>query len=108
RVAPPSPGLSRPAARLVDKRNDERAGRDHLRLQSAQPRYPAITSLVEFSPAEIVKRHTVRWDGVAAETVHVTKHHRIESRFRAQVHMLAMFEAGERSDGFTSVEGLPR
>jgi AraC-like DNA-binding protein len=108
RVAPPSPGLPRPPARLGDKRNDERAGRDHLRLQSGQPRYAAITSLVEFSPAENVKRHTVSWDGAAAETVHVTKHHRIESRFRAQVHMLAMFEAGERSDGFTSVEGLPR
>jgi AraC family transcriptional regulator len=91
---------------VVDLRNEERAS--HLRLQSAQPSHAAITSLVEFSPAEIVRRRSVRWDGMAAETVQVTKHHRIESRFRAQVHMLAMFEAGERSDGFTCVEGLPR
>jgi AraC family transcriptional regulator len=108
RFAAPSVGLPRPPSRLGDKWADGRSRHDGLRLPSAQPRYAAITSMVEFSPAEIVKRHTVTWDGVAAETVHVTKHHRIESRFRAQVHMLAMFEAGERSDGLTSVEGLPR
>jgi AraC-like DNA-binding protein len=73
-----------------------------------QPGFAEITSLVEFSPAEAVKRRTVSWDGVTAESVQVTKHHRIDSRFRAPVHMLAMFEAGARSDGFTFVEGLPR
>jgi AraC-like DNA-binding protein len=106
--APGSAGLTRSPGRLGDRRIDERFGRDHVRVPPGQPRFDAMASLVEFSPPEIVRRHTLRWDGVAAETVQVTKHHRIESRFRARVHMLAMFESGERSDGFTCVEGLPR
>src|SRR6267154_2546479 len=45
---------------------------------------------------------------MAAEAVHTTKRCRIECRFRAPVHLLALFEAGERSEGSTFVEGLPR
>jgi AraC family transcriptional regulator len=33
---------------------------------------------------------------------------KIEVRFHAPVHLLALFEEGERRDGFTCVEGLPR
>jgi AraC family transcriptional regulator len=108
RVASPHAGLARPLGRLADRWLSERSNHDHVRLQPGRPKFDAITSLIEFSPAEIVRRHAVTWDGMAAETVHVTKHERIECRFRAPVHVLAVFEAGERSAGFTSVEGLPR
>jgi AraC family transcriptional regulator len=108
RRAPPYAGLSHPPGRLGDKWADERSNHDPVRLPPGQPKFDAITSLIQFSPAESVRRHAVNWDGVAAEIVHVTKHARIECRFRAPVHMLVMFEAGERSDGFTFVEGLPR
>jgi AraC family transcriptional regulator len=108
RRAPPHASLARPLGRLGDKWVDERSNHDYVRLQPAPPKFAAITSLIEFSPAEIVKRHAVTWDGMAAETVHVIKPERVECRFRAPVHLLAVFEAGERSDGFTFVEGLPR
>jgi AraC family transcriptional regulator len=63
---------------------------------------------VEISPSEAVNRRVVAWNGMAAESVGVTQHGRIETRFRAPVHLLALFEAGERSDGDTFVESLPR
>jgi hypothetical protein len=39
---------------------------------------------------------------------HGTEPRKIEVRFHAPVHLLALFEEGARSDGFTCVEGLPR
>src|SRR3981081_419678 len=109
RPASPYGGLARPPVRLGDKWPDERSNHDPVRLPAGhQSKFDAITSLIQFSPAESIRRHSVSWDGVVAETVHVTKHARIECRFRAPVHMLAVFEAGERSDGCTFVEGLPR
>lgn len=63
---------------------------------------------VELSPHEIVDRRASTWNGMAAEAIHITKHRRFESSFRAPVHLLALFEDGERSDGSTFVEGLPR
>jgi AraC family transcriptional regulator len=65
-------------------------------------------AVVELSPHEIVDRRASTWNGMAAEAVHITKHRRFESYFRAPLHLLALFEDGERSDGSTFVEGLPR
>src|SRR5580692_4292395 len=62
---------------------------------------------IEFSPPDIVSRRAVTWDGMAAEAVHTTRRCKIEARFCAPVHLLALFESGERSDGFTFVAGLP-
>jgi AraC family transcriptional regulator len=67
-----------------------------------------VNSAVEISPSAAVTRRVVAWNGMAAESVGVTQHGRVETRFRAPVHLLALFEAGERSDGDTLVEGLPR
>ena len=66
-----------------------------------------IKPVVEIFPSEIVERRVLTWPGMAVETVRVTKHRRFESRFRAGVHLLALFEEGERSNGSTFVEGLP-
>jgi AraC family transcriptional regulator len=63
---------------------------------------------VEVHPADVVKRHVVTWDGMAAEIVHATRRERMEFRFRGTRHLLVLCEQGVRSDGDTFVEGLPR
>src|SRR5882672_10182885 len=63
---------------------------------------------VEVHPADGVKRHTVTWDGMAAEIVQATQRQRMEFRFRGTRHLLALCEQGVRSQGDTFVEGLPR
>jgi AraC family transcriptional regulator len=68
----------------------------------------ATEPAVEISPAHIARRRRVAWHGMAAEIVHATKHDKIETRFRAPVHLLVVCERGIRDDGHTFVEGLPR
>jgi AraC family transcriptional regulator len=68
----------------------------------------AINPAVEISPADIVKRRAVTWDGMRAEVVQVTQHERIEYCFRAPCHLLVVYEQGVRNEGETLVEGLPR
>jgi AraC family transcriptional regulator len=63
---------------------------------------------VEISPAHIVRRRIIAWDGMAAEIVQATYHEKIECRFCAPRHLLAVCEQGARSDGDTLVEGAPR
>ena len=63
---------------------------------------------VEVAPSDIVKRRTVAWPGMAAEIVQATRRERTEYRFRAPFHLLVVYEQGERRDGETFVEGLPR
>jgi AraC family transcriptional regulator len=64
--------------------------------------------VVEISPSDIVKRRAVSWDGMAAEIVQATQHEKIQHRFHATRHLLAVYEQGVRRDGETFVEGLPR
>jgi AraC family transcriptional regulator len=68
----------------------------------------ATNHAVEISPPDIVKRRTVTMDGMTAEVVQATSRERMEFRFRAPLHLLAICEQGTRSDGDTYVEGLPR
>jgi AraC family transcriptional regulator len=63
---------------------------------------------VEVFPPDIVRRHAVAWDGMAAEIVQATRPERMEFRFRAPLHLLAVYEQGLRSDAETVVDGLPR
>jgi AraC family transcriptional regulator len=72
------------------------------------PATDTIDPAVEISPADVVKRRAVTWDGMAAEVVQVTQRERIEYRFRAPRHLLVVYEQGVRNDGETMVEGLPR
>jgi AraC family transcriptional regulator len=65
-------------------------------------------SLVDISPAEIVRRHSAAWPGLHVETVQVLRHTPLEFGFRAPCHLLVAAELGERHDGETIVEGLPR
>jgi AraC family transcriptional regulator len=63
--------------------------------------------VVEISPPDSVERRTASWPGMAAEIVQMTRSNRIESRFCAPVHLLAVYERGMRQEGETFVEGLP-
>src|SRR6266481_2076867 len=65
-------------------------------------------SVVDFSPPEIVKRHSATWSGVQVETVQVMRHTPFEYGFQARCHLLIAAELAERYDGETFVEGLPR
>jgi AraC family transcriptional regulator len=65
-------------------------------------------SIVDISPPEIVRRHSAAWSGVHVETVQVMRHMPFEYGFRAPYHLLIAAERGERHDGETVVEGLPR
>ena len=89
-------------------RHDERADRN----QASQPYHRAATDMldptVEISPSDIVKRRTATWPGMAAEIVQATRRDRIESRFCAPRHLLAVYERGARHEGGTFVEGLPK
>ncbi|MDI3561790.1 AraC family transcriptional regulator [Bradyrhizobium sp. Arg816] len=68
----------------------------------------AIHPVVEISPSEAVARLTVTGHGMAAESVRSTSRGKIQHHYRARMHMLVMYEKGERRDGETFVEGLPR
>jgi AraC family transcriptional regulator len=63
---------------------------------------------VEPSPVEIVKRRAVAWRGMTAEIIQATRRERVEYRYRAPFHLLAVYDQAERLDGDTFVEGLPR
>src|SRR5712664_4665620 len=65
-------------------------------------------SIVDISPSEIVRRHSAAWSGLHVETVQVLRHTPFEYGFRAPCHLLIALELGERLDGETVVEGLPR
>src|SRR6195256_5581781 len=93
----------------VDGSANHRVGHDE-RIERLDDRAigGATDHAVEVYPPNIVKRHTVRWDGMAAEIVQATSRERIEFRFRAPLHLLAVCDQSMRSDGATFVEGLPQ
>jgi AraC family transcriptional regulator len=68
----------------------------------------AIHPTVEVSRPDVVRRRAMAWNGMAAESVQCTSRERLEYRFRAPVHLLLAYEEGERNDGETLIEGLPR
>src|SRR6267154_5912188 len=65
-------------------------------------------SIVDISPSEIVRHHSAAWSGLHVETVQVMRHTPFEYSFRAPCHLLIATELGERYDGETFIEGLPR
>src|SRR3981189_1119664 len=65
-------------------------------------------SIVDISPPEIVRRHSAAGSGGPVETVPVMRAMPCEYGCRAPSHLLIAAERGERHDGETVVEGLPR
>ncbi len=89
------------------ERHDERTYQRVHRLHD-RPMVDAPNHAVEVYPPHVVKRRTVTSGSMAAEIVQATMHEKIEFRFRAPLHLLAVCDQGMRSDGDTFVEGLPR
>jgi AraC family transcriptional regulator len=102
---PPYPQASQPPNRYP--RFDARAERYQTRPYGRVD-IDAVHPTVEIFPPDVVKRRTVTCSGITAEIVQVTRGDRIESRFRAPLHLLAVHERGARQGGDTFVEGSPR
>jgi AraC family transcriptional regulator len=83
-------------------RGASRNGARHCHNRTA----PSPT-LVDIHPKESVTRRIANWPGVTLEVVQGTRFHRMESRFSAPVHLLAVYEHGMRHEGETFVDGLP-
>jgi AraC family transcriptional regulator len=82
---------------------------DHWLRPLVDHRAPNVADrTVEIFPADAVKRRTVSWDGMTVEIVQATRPERTEYRFNGPRHLLAVYEQGERREGETIVEGLPR
>ena len=91
----------------VGEGQDEHA--DHWLRPLVDHRAPGVADrTVEIFPADAVKRRAVSWDGMTVEIVQATQSERTEYRFKGPRHLLAVYEQGERREGETFVEGLPR
>ena len=65
-------------------------------------------SIVEISPADIVRRRLANWGAIQGDRVKVTRRETFEYGFQAPRHLLIAYERGEREDGETLIEGLPK
>jgi AraC family transcriptional regulator len=70
-----------------------------------RPPHPAI---VEISPPDIADRRSANWGAIQADTVKVTRRGAIEYGFKAERHLLIAYERGERHEGETLIDGLPK
>ena len=91
-----------PFARPVGDRNESRSGSN----DPTQGRNAA--TFVDVTPFDAVKRRTMSGHGMAAETIVTARQCKTEYRFRAPMHLLAVFEEASRDEGESFVEGLPR
>ena len=67
-----------------------------------------FSPVVQFDPPDIARRHIATWNGVQTDTVEVVRREPFEYGCRSSRHLLIMSESGERDDGETVVEGLPK
>jgi hypothetical protein len=67
-----------------------------------------FSPVVQFDPPDIARCHIATWNRVQTDTVEVVRREPFEYGFRPSRHLLIMSESGERDDGETVVEGLPK
>jgi AraC family transcriptional regulator len=67
-----------------------------------------LRGAVQFSPADIARHEIAQLPGVTVDSVMVLRREPFEYRSHVSCHLLIMAERGERDDGETVVEGLPR
>jgi AraC family transcriptional regulator len=108
RDASPCATVSRSLGGHAHEWPDERPSYDHGHRVHERTKFGPLDAAMEISSSDVVVRHALTWHGMAVEAVHATRQCRIECRFRAPIHLLALFEEGTRKDGSTFVEGLPR
>src|SRR5262249_60677973 len=64
---------------------------------------------VAFAPRSIVQHQTADWSAIRADNVEVVRHEAFDYEFMATSrHLLIVSERGERYDGESFVEGLPK
>ena len=63
---------------------------------------------LNIEPPEVVRRHLCSWPGLHVETVTATERTPIGWSFQAPWHLLIAADRGERADGETMIEGLPK
>lgn len=65
-------------------------------------------SIVEISPSDIARRRLANWGAIQADMVKATRRGTFEYGFQARRHLLIAHERGERREGETLIEGLPK
>jgi AraC family transcriptional regulator len=99
--------ISRERRLPIGARRDEHP--DDLQFHSWREHAPAAGwPMVDIAPSEAARRRGVTWRGMTAELVKGVAHDRIECRFNAPVHLLAVYHRGLRRAGETFVQGAPR
>jgi AraC family transcriptional regulator len=85
------------------------ACREKEQVTISLPRFGASSQpIVEFSPADIARRRLATWGPVQGDSVRVIRRETFEYGFQAPRHLLIAYERGERDDGETLIEGLPK
>jgi AraC family transcriptional regulator len=105
----------RPAPRLLPARRPYMAQRIGKPIAGDARHHPHDTATadgthqtVEIFPSDVVRRRILMWRGMTAESIQFAAQSRTRFHFRAPRHLLVAYEEGERRDGDTFVEGLPR
>jgi AraC family transcriptional regulator len=91
-------------------KHDRHLAQVELRPDFIRPQLPESNPLgaeVQISPIDAVKRHRVAGHGMLAESVYAPIRSKIEFRFNAPVHLLAMYDDGSRREGETLIDELP-
>jgi AraC family transcriptional regulator len=105
----PQPHGTMPRERRSPIRGRREKHADALRFHCPREHAPAAgRPMVDITPVEGARRRRVSWRGMTAELVNAVTHDRIEWRFNAPVHLLAVYERGLRRAGETYVQGAPR
>jgi AraC family transcriptional regulator len=68
----------------------------------------SLSSIVDISPPDIVRRRLAHWGAIQADNVRITRRETFEYGFQARRHLLIAYERAERDDGETLIEGLPK
>jgi AraC family transcriptional regulator len=68
----------------------------------------SLSSIVDISPPDIVRRRLAHWGAIEADNVRITRRETFEYGFQARRHLLIAYERAERDDGETLIEGLPK
>ena len=105
----PQPHGTMPRERRSPIRGRREKHADALRFHCPREHAPAAgRPMVDIAPSEAARRRRVTWRGMTAELVKGLAHDRIERRFNAPDHLLAVYDRGLRRAGDTFVQGAPR
>lgn len=73
------------------------------------PTLPCLAcSPVAFTPSDIARHEITRWNGFKMDNVEIVRREPFEYGATSACHLLIMAERGERHDGETVVDGLPK